>query len=88
MWLNININNKVRLEALTSFRFIAAFMVFIYHAGFWSAYQTGYIGVSFFFILSGYILAYNYSERLKQLNAYEIKKFYIARRLKYILYIF
>ncbi|MFC0269958.1 acyltransferase family protein [Metabacillus herbersteinensis] len=72
----------IKLNTLTSFRFIAALLVFLFHASVWSNYQTGYLGVSFFFILSGFILAYNYSVRLKQLDSHEIKKFYCARIAK------
>lgn len=63
------------IKPLTSLRFIFAFMVFASHLGFlnksesnvlhWvydSVFHEGYIGVSFFFILSGFILAYNYQD--------------------------
>jgi len=57
-----------RLDALTSLRFFAALYVLAFHyrtlflgdassAGFLS---LGYSGVTFFFLLSGFILAYNY----------------------------
>ncbi|KQX51988.1 MULTISPECIES: acyltransferase family protein [unclassified Paenibacillus] len=70
------------IRPLTSFRFIAALMVFLYHVGIWKAYQTGYIGVSFFFILSGFILCINYREKLGKLDFHQIKTFYIARFAK------
>ncbi|MEH7549361.1 acyltransferase family protein, partial [Neobacillus vireti] len=69
-------------NALTSFRFIAALFVFIHHVGLWSQYKTGYLGVSFFFILSGFILAFNYNNKLLKLDSIEIRKFYIARLSK------
>jgi peptidoglycan/LPS O-acetylase OafA/YrhL len=68
-----------RLDSLTSFRFIAALMVYLFHVGIWSEFQTGYIGVSFFFILSGFILTYNYSNKLIHLDKKLVGKFYIAR---------
>jgi peptidoglycan/LPS O-acetylase OafA/YrhL len=71
-----------RLDALTSFRFFAALMVFLFHVEIFSKYQLGYIGVSFFFILSGFILTYNYSSKLRSLDRTNIKKFYIARLTK------
>lgn len=36
------------LNSLTSFRFIAALMVFIFHVGYLSHYQLGSAGVQFF----------------------------------------
>lgn len=76
------INEKNKLNSLTSFRFISALMVFIFHVGIFAQYQTGYLGVSFFFILSGFILAYNYKGKMTILNPSEIKRFYIARIAK------
>ena len=74
---------RTMLNSLTSFRFFAVLLVFIFHVGISSKYQTGYVGVSFFFILSGFILTYNYKLTFKQeLDIYEIKKFYIARIVK------
>lgn len=78
------------IRPLTSLRFIFAFLVFVSHLSFldnspnsslqW-AYQSflkeGSIGVSFFFILSGFILAYNYQSRV--LEGYPIKHFLVAR---------
>jgi peptidoglycan/LPS O-acetylase OafA/YrhL len=61
------------LPALTSLRFFAALHVFLFHAYAMGAvfgpvwYQKfsaiGYIGVSFFFVLSGFILVYTYAGR-------------------------
>src|SRR5438105_5116432 len=62
--------SRPRLPALTSLRFFAAFHVFIFHvqaivAVFGPAWyqrlaSIGYVGVSFFFVLSGFILVYTY----------------------------
>jgi peptidoglycan/LPS O-acetylase OafA/YrhL len=59
-----------QLHALTSLRFVAAALVVLFH---YKAHlfadngwptpklaEIGYTGVTFFFILSGFILAYNY----------------------------
>lgn len=70
------------LNSLTSFRFVAAFMVFIFHLEFLSQYQLGSAGVQFFFILSGFILAYNYHSKFKELSKNSIRKFYLARFAK------
>lgn len=70
------------LNSLTSFRFIAALMVFVFHTGILSQYQLGAAGVSFFFVLSGFILTYNYHNKINVLNKTNLKKFYIARFAK------
>jgi peptidoglycan/LPS O-acetylase OafA/YrhL len=67
------------LNSLTSFRFIAALMVFTYHVGIFSQYQLGAAGVSFFFVLSGFILTFNYHSKFIKLDLFKLKKFYIAR---------
>jgi peptidoglycan/LPS O-acetylase OafA/YrhL len=57
------------LEALTSLRFLAALYVLLYHyTGIPGSVfegqvaRLGYTGVSFFFVLSGFILAHNYHQ--------------------------
>lgn len=67
------------LNSLTSFRFIAALMVFLFHMRVFSQYQLGSAGVQFFFVLSGFILAYNYHSKFIEINKNNIKKFYKAR---------
>src|SRR3989442_2499496 len=65
--------DRPRLPALTSVRFFAALHVFVFHmyamkitsgAG-WTGQisSIGYVGVSLFFLLSGFILVYTYSGR-------------------------
>lgn len=78
------------LKPLTSLRFLAALAVFFSHLGYLrnlDSYQwlcarifvEGYAGVTFFFVLSGFILTYNYRDVLSDLRPREIKNFYIAR---------
>ena len=69
------------LDALTGLRFIAALAVFVHHiSGKFSIpdvkWPMGNQAVSFFFVLSGFILTYVYSERLKLAN---VAKFYFTR---------
>jgi peptidoglycan/LPS O-acetylase OafA/YrhL len=64
---------RPQLSALTSLRFFAALHVVLFHlyalnifagTGFYHALAAiGYVGVSFFFILSGFILVYTYADR-------------------------
>ncbi len=82
---------KTHIKPLTSLRFLFALMVFLSHLDFFKAgnsqflkqlyeriFYEGYIGVSFFFILSGFIISYNYQDRLIASPKNKIN-FYIAR---------
>jgi peptidoglycan/LPS O-acetylase OafA/YrhL len=63
-------NERPHLRALTGLRFVAAMQVLLYHvylprsaaAPGWvrGLVGSGYVGVSLFFVLSGFVLAYNY----------------------------
>lgn len=64
------VNSKTYFEPLTGVRAIAAYMVFLTHKGPFSKELFGgvlhemtgklYVGVNFFFVLSGFLIAYNY----------------------------
>lgn len=69
------------LDSLTGLRFLAAFAVFVHHvSGKFGIehirWPLGAQAVSFFFVLSGFILTYVYHDRLKLSN---VKKFYFTR---------
>lgn len=75
------------IRPLTSLRFVFAFMVFMSHAPLFEEEQNpflyhlfkeGYVGVSFFFILSGFILSYTYQNRFATNNITK-RTFYTAR---------
>ena len=72
--------NKAKLDQLTSLRFFAALMIVFHHSeglfGLGPAPVNLGQGVSFFFILSGFILAYVYP-RLD--GVAEVRKFWLAR---------
>jgi len=79
------------LNSLTSLRFFFAFVVFLSHLTFvktdlaWYNYLKnnvffeGYLGVGFFFILSGFVIALNYEKKVIDNPNFDKKKFYIAR---------
>lgn len=78
---------KQELLPLTSLRFISAFWVFLFHITLrWplnlpvpvtNILSQGPLGMSIFFILSGFILTYNYFEKepVKEYKAFVIKRF-------------
>jgi peptidoglycan/LPS O-acetylase OafA/YrhL len=64
---------REEIKSLTGFRFLAAFFVFLFHVHTrWPLFEPGAIanivslgavGMTMFFMLSGFILAYNYGHR-------------------------
>ncbi len=65
------------IDTLTALRFFAALGVFLHHSVSIIAY--GNIGVAFFFVLSGFILTYNYHNKFEKINASNLKDFYLSR---------
>lgn len=72
------------INTLTSLRFVFALMVFGAHCyvidDFFGAhfFKEGFAGVSFFFVLSGFIIAYNYQEKLQEKRIAR-RTFWVAR---------
>lgn len=75
------------LKSLTSLRAFAALFVFIHHFNVFPDFNSlflkvfyfqGYTGVSLFFVLSGFLIHYNYSENLK-FEVRSIKKYFVNR---------
>jgi len=56
-----------RLLPLTSLRFFSAWLVVCCHC---FDFEPGYAGVTFFFVLSGFILTYNYAGKLRTSKDY------------------
>lgn len=78
---------KPHLRALTGLRFVAAFQVLAYHTlpltdaspGWLRALVgSGYVGVSLFFVLSGFVLTYTYHDTLTT-GAVTRREFLVAR---------
>lgn len=72
------------INTLTSLRFFFALMVFGAHsyvidsAFNTHAFKEGFVGVSFFFILSGFIIAYNYQKKMEERKVSK-RQFWVAR---------
>jgi peptidoglycan/LPS O-acetylase OafA/YrhL len=81
-----NVARLPLLKALTSVRFFAALHVALYHFvrpfelwGFLApVMRAGYVGVSFFFLLSGYILTYSHAAEYEA-GLGSARRFWIAR---------
>lgn len=77
-----------RLDAITGLRFFAALHVVLFHYAVRTLGATsavaghvvsfGFVGVSFFFVLSGFILAYSYAPRAAE-GAVAPRPFYASR---------
>lgn len=60
-----------KLDQLTGLRYVAALLVFLSHLE-WPGsdpvlartFESGFVGVSFFFVLSGFVLSYSYGDRI------------------------
>jgi peptidoglycan/LPS O-acetylase OafA/YrhL len=90
--------SKPHLKSLTGLRFFAAIYIVLFHHGGNSLsglpefvgkfFRYGYVSVSLFFILSGFILAYTYLET-KNESSIDVRRFWVARFARiYPLYLF
>ena len=76
--------NATMINTLTSLRLFFALMVFGAHCYVVDStfsthfYKEGFVGVSFFFILSGFIIAYNYQQKLVERKVSK-RQFWVAR---------
>lgn len=81
----------MKLNSLTGLRFVFAFMVFLCHLVYFYTegppelkyvqehyFHYGYLGVNFFFILSGFVLAYTYFSKIAE-EDFSVKDFMLKR---------
>lgn len=81
------IHSDRRLPSITGLRLFAALFVYFSHIGaphdsptlLTSFFASGYAGVTIFFVLSGFVLAYNYFRELRHPGLAEIYNFFVAR---------
>ena len=90
--------NKIYFENLDTLRFLAFFAVFASHSMLKTAIfglsdnelykhiinftMSGSVGVSFFFVLSGFLITYLIIKEVEETNTLNIKHFYIRRTLR------
>lgn len=84
-------SHKIYFTGLNALRFFAAFFVLIHHAEtiraknglpnfeHFSAFQNGSLAVSFFFVLSGFLITYLLLDEIRSTNTVNITHFYIRR---------
>jgi peptidoglycan/LPS O-acetylase OafA/YrhL len=78
---------RPKLRALTGIRILAALAVYMSHVGpphgaptsLATFMSSGYGGVTIFFVLSGFVLAINYYERLDALQPRRLYNYFVAR---------
>jgi peptidoglycan/LPS O-acetylase OafA/YrhL len=81
------IHSDRRLPSITGLRLFAALAVYLSHIGapheaptaLATFFASGYAGVTVFFVLSGFVLAYNYFEQVRRPDAATIYNFFVAR---------
>lgn len=93
--MQVNSPPRPSIDSLTGLRFVAAMMVFVSHYAIpglsgaaFQVTQSGYAGVTFFFVLSGFILTYNYLDSFENGSA-SLRGYFVARFARiYPLYLF
>ncbi len=86
----------MKLQALTSLRFVFAFMVFLCHLTYFrdsripaihdlleNYLRFGYLGVNFFFMLSGFVMAFTYASAIGD-KQFSRKNFLIKRAIRIV----
>lgn len=90
------LTKRKQIPALTGLRAVACLMVVLSHltvpgvgGAFYVFENSGYSGVTFFYVLSGFVLAYNYFDSFKDLRLRPLWNFFISRLTRvYPIYIF
>ncbi len=76
------------IKPLASLRFFAILAIFLFHL-YPQIFSKGYIGVNFFFMLSGFLLSLRYLERFKKPGLFSLRKFFATRIVRiYPLHLF
>ena len=82
--LTSSYNSSEKIDVITGLRFFAAILVFLSHIGvntdgiLQSIFKSGHIGVSIFFVISGFVLSKNYTFKKNHFKE-SITNFYVRR---------
>jgi len=77
----------MRIYTLTSLRFFGALGIYLHHLGYGHG-AMGCIAISFFFLLSGFIMAYNYNEKFSEISSKDFLEYLLHRIMRiYPLYV-
>ena len=75
------------IDSLTSLRFLVITLIYFHHLSY--SFGFGPAGVTFFFVLSGFVIGYVYNLKFISLVVEQVKLFYVKRLIKlYPLHIF
>lgn len=85
---NLNVKKRTYFDTFDAMRFIAFFLVFLSHLPYaqnsWISYfsKSGNVGVSFFFVLSGFLITYILLLEKVNTGKISLKKFFMRRILR------
>lgn len=68
------------IDTLTVLRFVVAIAIYLHHLNYPGG--LGSIGVTFFFVMSGFTMAYAYNDKFVELDKSSLLKFYLKRLFK------
>jgi peptidoglycan/LPS O-acetylase OafA/YrhL len=72
----------VRIKRIDVLRSIAVMLVLLHHAAYFSVFKMGFVGVDFFFVLSGFLISGLLYTEYQRGGTIDFRRFFIRRGLK------